>query len=391
MTADEGDEDGNADANRTEAEADVDADATDGATPLRLRLRSARPADYEAVAAFTRDTWADREGADYIPRVYHDWIAGDGDDQRTLLFDASDEVDAGEAAAPGGDGADEVAAIAQVVLLSEWEAWLQGMRVNPDYRRRGLATRLTRACFDWARDRGATVARNWIHSWNVPSLGLSRTAGFEPGIETRWAKPTPDPEATAAVDAAGREVGTTGRHGPARAVEGPSAGAAWGFWTRSRTRTALNGLAMDDEETWAVSQLTRDRLAAAAADDRLLVVAGPDGTRGFTCRNRAYTYEPDGEAPTTYAEYAVGAWAPGDVAAASALFAAVGRDAATVDADETRVLCPERVTWVSDAAAAGVALAEEPTFNLEADLGSERTRGSDAPVDSIASVDEGES
>jgi GNAT superfamily N-acetyltransferase len=326
-----------------------------------LRLRPARPADYDAVEAFTRDTWADREGTDYIPRIYHDWIAGDGGTQRTLLFDASDAVEADEADVPGGEGADEVAAIAQVVLLSEWEAWLQGMRVNPAYRRRRLATRLSRACFDWARERGATVARNWIHSWNVPSLGLSRTAGFQPGIETRWAKPEP-------ADAAGS---------PGDLTVTDDAAAAWGFWTRSETRTALHGLALDDEETWAVSTLTRERLAAAAGDGRLVVVRGPDGTRGFSYRNRTYTYEAEGEA-TTYAEYAVGAWAPGDDAAARGLFDAIARDAAAAGADETRVFCPERVEWISDAALAGVELADEPSFNLEADLTDERTYGSDA-------------
>jgi GNAT superfamily N-acetyltransferase len=335
-----------------------------------LRLRRAHPADYDAVASFTRDTWADRGGTDYVPRIYHDWIADDGPDQRTLLFDASGtpvDTDAGE-------GADEVAAIAQAVRLSEWEAWLQGMRVNPDYRRRGLATRLTRACFDWARDRGARVARNWIHSWNVPSLGLSRTAGFDPGIETRWAKPTADADSTPGRTAAGPDSG------PAPTVTADPA-AAWGFWTRSDARTALAGLALDDEETWAVSTLTRDRLRAAADDGRLFVVGGDgDRVRGLTYRNRTYTYDPDDGPSTTYAEYAVGAWRPGDADAAATLFAAVARDAAAVDADETRVLVPERVDWISDAALAGVTLAEEPSFSLEADLTDERTYGTDAPV-----------
>jgi GNAT superfamily N-acetyltransferase len=294
-----------------------------------MDLRRARDEDYGAIAAFTRDTWPDREGGDYIPDVYHEWIAGDGDGQMTFVIDAGDDV----------------AGVVQAVVLSPWEGWTQGIRVNPAYRERGVATDLTDAACDWLRSRGVTVARHMIFSWNGASLGLSRGAGFDPATEFRWAHPEPDPEAD-----------------PALAVS-DDADAAWRFWTRSDARSHLRGLALDDEESWALSELTRERLRTAAADGRLLALR-EESVRAVAVRNR--TYERGGDDAETWAEYAVGAWT--DLAAAGALFDAVARDAAAVGADRTRVLIPERVEWVSDAAAARVELSDEPDFVLERDL-----------------------
>lgn len=300
-----------------------------------ITVRQATPDDYEAVAAFTRDTWADRGGSDYIPDIYHEWIAGDGPTQRTFVLDAGDDV----------------AGICQGVLLSPHEAWAQGMRVNPDFRGRGVSLDLSRALFDWARAQGATVCRNMVFSWNVAGLGQSRAAGFDPGTEFRWAQPTPDPDADP-------DLRVTSE-----------ADAGWAFWSASDARSHLQGLALDDEETWALSELTRERLRDAADDDRLFVVQD-GGTRGLSYRNRTYEREQeteDGGTETfTWAEYAVGAWADPD--AARALYRAIARDAAAVGADRTRVLIPEGVRWVSDTAAARVGVSEEPDFVMRADL-----------------------
>ncbi|MGM0590191.1 MAG: N-acetyltransferase family protein [Halobacteriota archaeon] len=313
-----------------------------------MNVRPARHDDYESIAAFTSEVWADRGVDNYIPRIYHDWIDGDGDSQRTLVVDASAdgerEVDDGERETDDGG---DIAAIGQCVLLSEWEAWLQGMRVDPAYRELGVATRLTHDLFDWARTRGAVVARNMIFSWNAPSLGLSRAAGFAPETEFRWATPTPDPEATPEL----------------RVTADPDGG--WAFWTRSDTRTALRGLALDDDETWALSELTREHLHDASAEGRLLTVQD-GGTRALALRTRTVDRESEVGAPETLAEYGVGAWA--DTEAGAALFRAVARDAAAVDADRARVLIPESPQFVTDAAAARVGLADEPDFVMAADL-----------------------
>ena len=300
-------------------------------------IRQAQSDDYEAVAAFTRETWADREAGDYIPHVYHEWISGDGERQRTFVAEREGTV----------------VGICQGVLLSAHEAWAQGMRVDPEFRGSGLSTHLNDALFDWARERGATVCRNMVFSWNVAGLGGSRAAGFDPRMEFRWAHPKPDASADVGSRTADHDI-----------VADPDA--AWSYWHRSDARTALSGLALDFEESWAVSELTHDGLHRLADERRVFAVKRTEGgTRGLAYRVRDYERKNDGE-NERWAEYGVGAWA--DLDAARTLFAAISADAADIGADRTRVLIPETPRHVTDAAAARIDIGEEPDFVLEADL-----------------------
>jgi len=294
-----------------------------------IELRAATHDDYDAVAAFTRDTWPDRDGGDYIPDVYHDWI--EGDERRTVVADAGDDI----------------AGIAQGVVLSDWEAWGQGMRVNPAFRGEGIATAMTHDLFDWTRSRGARVFRNMVFSWNVGGLGQSRACGYHPATEFRWATPEPDADATPALDV----------------TADPAAG--WRFWTDSDARAHLSGPALDETETWALSELTRENLQRAADDGGLFVVQD-DGTRGLAHRVRTYDRENEDGETETWAEYGVGAWA--DATAARSLFAAVAADAADRGATQTRVFIPETPRHVSDAAYCRIGIADEPDFVLAADL-----------------------
>ena len=122
-------------------------------------VRQATHDDYEAVAAFTRDTWADQGRGDYVPDVFHDWVDANGPDWRTVVA----EVEA-------DDGGTVVAGVCQGKLLSGHEAWLEGMRVHPDYRGGGHGLRMVEDLFEWARDGGATVARNMVFGWNGAGL-----------------------------------------------------------------------------------------------------------------------------------------------------------------------------------------------------------------------------
>ncbi|WP_247731297.1 GNAT family N-acetyltransferase [Halovivax limisalsi] len=297
-----------------------------------IEIRRATHDDYEDVAAFTSELWADR-GGDYLHRVYHDWLEADDESgKRTFL------------AAVG----DDVAGIVQIVMLSPDEAWFQGMRVNPDYQRQGISRRLNEACFDWAAARGATVGRLMTFSWNVAALGAARAGGFGPETEFRFARPEPDPDAD----------------GPHAVSADPDA--AWRFWTASDARTHLRGLAMDPEESWAARELTRADLETLADETAVFAVEGEGGVSGMAYRSRAYDRETDDGETVRWAEYGVGAWA--DVPAAKSLLAAVARDAAAIGADETRVLIPETARAVSDASYAGADLSDEPDFVLGIDL-----------------------
>jgi GNAT superfamily N-acetyltransferase len=305
----------------------------------QVELRPATHDDYEAVAAFTRDTWDEVE--DYIPEVYHDWL--EGDDRQTLV------ADAGEA----------IAGIAQAVVLSPAEGWLQGMRVNPSFRGSGVASALTRALFAWTREQGATVARNMVFSWNQAGLGQSRAVGFEPVTEFRWLHPDPGDGRTDA-DAVTAEEPTAGIDGVQTDPE-----TAWSYWTDSDAREHLAGLAVDLDESWAVRELTPAMLARATTETALFVVHEEGNARALTYRTR--TYERDtADGVETGCEYGVAAWA--DIDAAETLLRAIAADATACGADRTRVLVPETARYISDAAALRVDIADHTDFVLAADL-----------------------
>ncbi|WP_123622555.1 N-acetyltransferase [Halorubrum sp. CSM-61] len=347
----------------TSSERTSDPGSDSAPTPV---VREARPADADAVAAFARDTWGERH-EDYIPRVFPEWAASDDPDRGTFVatlppdaadFDGlADREDGDTLVAGDGSGAaaagepEAVVGCIQGVLLSEWEAWGQGIRVDPAARGFGVGTALSETVLDWARDRGARVCRNMVFSWNVMGLGQSRAVGFEPATEFRFAEPEPAETDSVAADFA--------------ALADPDPNAAWAFWSDSVARDHLRGLALDPDESWACSSLTRERLRAAADEDRLIAVVGADAFAGFAVRTRVTERETDGETTRT-ATYGVAAWR--DVEAAGALYDAIAADAAAVDADDARVLIPETVEHVSDTGANRVPVAAEPDFVMAADL-----------------------
>jgi len=346
-------------------------------------IRPARPDDAADVRSFTEGTWPDL-GGDYVPHVFDDWVeesadaeAGDGD-ALTLVADL--------------DG--HAVGLVRTTLLSPSEAWCSGMRVDPDCRGEGVAVRLSRAAFDWARDRGASVARCMVFSWNVAGLGAARAAGFEPATEFRWAHPAPAAVLTRGGsspvdvdDADGTDEAGDADRGPgdgaddADAARVDDADAVWAYWQGSDALDHLGGLALDPAEPWALSSLTRKRLDAAADEGRLLAVGangagagrvvpgvGVGGSRGFAVRVRVTNRETGGAdgAAERWAEYGVADWA--SAAAAEAVFDAIARDAGALGADRTRVLIPETVRAVSDAALGRVEVADSPDFVLAADL-----------------------
>jgi hypothetical protein len=184
-----------------------------------------------------------------------------------------------------------------------------------------------------------------VFDWNPAGMGQSRAIGFRAATSCRWAEPTP------------------GGDGPTPEEDFAvvdDVAAAWRFWTHSDARTALDGLALDSDEAWSLSELDRERLAAVAGRERVFAVES-GGTRAMTAR--IGTREHDGE---TIADYAVGAWADAD--AARALFDAIRTDAADCDADGTRVCIPDTPRFVSDVALARVGLGDDAVFICSADL-----------------------
>ncbi|HKJ60077.1 MAG TPA: GNAT family N-acetyltransferase [Halobacteriales archaeon] len=326
-------------------------------------IRPARLDDADAVESFTEDTWPDR-GGDYVPRVFESWVRTDGEDARTLV---------------AADADDRAVGLVRTVLLSPSEAWSAGMRVDPEYRGEGVAVRLAEAGFDWARDHGATVGRCMVFSWNAAGLAVARAAGFEPATEFRWAHPEPAAEFWRRGADAGDVHGGADRADSLADARVDDSDAVWEYWQDSEAFAHLGGLALDPDEPWALSSLSRVRIEAAADEGRLLAVGAGDagrvvpgvevgGVRGFAVRVRVTDREVDdgpGEVER-WVDYGVADWAT--PAAAEALFDVIARDAAVAGADRTRVLIPETVRAVSDAALARVEVAESPDFVLAADL-----------------------
>lgn len=293
-------------------------------------VRQATHDDYDAVANFTQDTWADRGRQDYLSDVFHDWVDANGPEWRTVVVEV--------------DGV--VAGVSQGKLLTDHEAWMEGMRIHPEYRGGGYGLQMSGALFEWARAAGATVARNMVFGWNDAGLGQAIAAGFEPRTSFRWANLEPRP--------AERELDV--RDDPV---------AAWGSWARSDASDLLGNLALDSEQSWALSELTRERLIAMAEDERVLTVRGAGTTRGMTARVRTTELEAE-DGSESLAEYAVGAWT--DTDAAKLLFDAVRAESDELGVDSARVLIPESPRHVAEAAAARTDLADHCDYVMEVDL-----------------------
>jgi GNAT superfamily N-acetyltransferase len=122
-----------------------------------VEIRAARPADKDAVLAFCTHTW---EWGDYIEYVWDEWLK---DPQGLLLVATLDAQPAG---------------VSHLRMATAQDAWLEGMRVDPQYRQHGIATALHQAMYREAISRGATHARLMTESGNTASISLCERGGF---------------------------------------------------------------------------------------------------------------------------------------------------------------------------------------------------------------------
>ena len=293
-------------------------------TAASVTLRDARADDHDAVRDLCADIWDDRDG-DYLPRVYPEWIEGDDKCTRVAIEDG------------------ELVGIIQGVHLSPTESWSQGLRVRADSRGSGIAEALTADIFSWAASQDSLVTRSMVFSWNSAGMGLARSVGFEPVSSFRFAHPEPR---------SGRLPDTVTRD--------PSM--AWQAWTTSHARSRLAGLALDDQESWALRELRRTDL-----DEKCALAVVDDGIAAMAVRGRAVQSSSE-DRPDYLQEYAASAWR--DATAAETLLEAIAIDAGERGATTVRVVVPEHPRIVSDVAMAGVNIADEPHFIFSADLAS---------------------
>ncbi|MEO8286800.1 MAG: GNAT family N-acetyltransferase [Chloroflexota bacterium] len=202
--------------------------------------RDVTPDDKPQVLAFTASTW---EHGDYIDQVFDDWLA-DPDGR----FLAAEERSTGI-----------VAAIDKLTMLSPTEAWFEGLRVNPAFRGRGLASTLQRFMIGEAAQLRARSVRLLTLITNLPIHKAAYRDGFTlVGIVRFWkwdqasTQPAPEPQADAF---------------PLRHAAPDEANALYEWWRRaSAFQTA--GLV---HENWTFAETSAGAWQSAASEKRLFV------------------------------------------------------------------------------------------------------------------------
>ncbi len=113
-----------------------------------IEVRPACADDRRAVIAFCQNTFS---WGDYIPSVWDDWLA---DPNGRMLVGVIDQQPVG---------------LVHVAFFGADTAWMEGMRVHPDFRRRGVGSALDSAARALARERECQVARLATSIKNIPA------------------------------------------------------------------------------------------------------------------------------------------------------------------------------------------------------------------------------
>jgi GNAT superfamily N-acetyltransferase len=124
---------------------------------MDLMIRRARRSDKRDVLAAVRTIWG---GQDRIPDVFDRWVT-----HRTGPFFVAES-----------EG--RVVAMGKLTVVSPTEAWLEGGRVAPRWRRKGIATALFAHRIAYAGERGFRVLRFSTASDNTPILRAAKHFGF---------------------------------------------------------------------------------------------------------------------------------------------------------------------------------------------------------------------
>jgi GNAT superfamily N-acetyltransferase len=133
--------------------------ASENPTPERLPVvcRRARLDDTTDVLKLTSQIW---EGDDYVPQVWQNWL----DDPDGALLVA--------------EHAGRVIGLAKLSRLTAQDWWLQGLRVDPEFEGRGVASQLHRSMLAEWESIGAGYLRLATASFRKPVQHLCEQSGF---------------------------------------------------------------------------------------------------------------------------------------------------------------------------------------------------------------------
>jgi RimJ/RimL family protein N-acetyltransferase len=206
-----------------------------------LKLRDARPADRAAVFEFCRNTWPGF--GDYIELVWDEWIGDRGG--RFLLAEVRGR--------PVG--------IAKVSEFSPGEVWLQGLRVDPSLRGKGIANEINLEILRTVKRMKPRAVRFCTGRRNRASRHIGEKFGFDLVARFRffWSK--------------ARKGRVRGRVARAKDFK-----AAFEFITRSRFLKASRGLIA---EGWVFREFSAALLREYIESGAVIIIDGRQGIRGL--------------------------------------------------------------------------------------------------------------
>ena len=126
-------------------------------------IRRLRTSDREDIAEISRNIW---EGHDYLLSVVDEWL------QDTTSHFYGVEVDG------------HIVAVGNLRLIEDGRTgWMEGLRVHPEYRGKGLANKITMHFVSEAEKLGVQRLRYTTSTENAASVNIARMAGFSRILE----------------------------------------------------------------------------------------------------------------------------------------------------------------------------------------------------------------
>ena len=129
---------------------------------MTLTIRAASMSDKSEILDFCRVLYPE---GDYFEDTFDSWLA-----EKTMY-----------AMWEGG----RIACVG-CISVESGQGWIEGVRVHPDFGRRGHATELIKHAEQLMRSEGGSVVRTLVSIDNAPSLNLSRKCGYEIGDVWNW-------------------------------------------------------------------------------------------------------------------------------------------------------------------------------------------------------------
>ncbi len=130
---------------------------------MNIQVRFVKQSDKDFILEYIKRTW---EHGDYIGDVWDVWI----NDKAGRFFAAI--VD------------DKPVGILHVSFITSEIGWLEGARVHPDFRGKGIGSKLTEVVVNWCKEKGIKLVGLTTADDNVPAHRVAEKLGFF--LKGRW-------------------------------------------------------------------------------------------------------------------------------------------------------------------------------------------------------------